>query len=122
MRKIVWLLVALAFVLACSCTFFDDPFAARGFDSAVWKSYPQGGENRRFEMLNDLSSGFLRSGLSVEEIMEALGQPDFQTGLDSELSFSYVCGTPQRGFQIDPEILLLHFSEQRLVSWQHYEG
>jgi hypothetical protein len=116
------LIAASGILLACSCSFFTDPFGSSPFDSEAWKAYPASADNKRYEMLNDLENSFLWANQSVQEIEDALGRPDSQSQSGTALQYVYVCGTPPGAFRIDPEVLVLGFIDGRLASWRHYES
>ncbi|WP_125932201.1 hypothetical protein [Thiosocius teredinicola] len=77
---ILALVAILSFALLGGCGQSDVPHG-RPFDSAVWKSERNSNElqPRRQHMISDLQDNYLRVGMSEDEVLALLGEPDSRT-------------------------------------------
>jgi hypothetical protein len=87
---------------------FDNPFNNKRFDTAVWiHSHDNNDEdNLRGEMYKDLVKNHLSKGMSKKDVIELLGDPDYEA---EGYVLNYYLGF--LGFGIDPSFLRLEFDK-----------
>lgn len=116
------LLIAVAVVAAAlvgvrGCIDWLDPFAGRSFDRELWHRYRNNDDrdNPRGSMVRSLQRWYLEPGMTHEQVVELLGEPDMGQILGDERS-----NTPQMyeynlgmwsGFRIDYDGLQIYFDQ-----------
>lgn len=109
------LLVAFAgLIIYVRFYFFNNPFNDLRFDRNVWAAYKDSSDpnNPRGQMYEDMTKKVLKKGMSKEEVVTLLGEPDFSK---EKLIFKYNIGA-WSGFRIDYDTLDIHFDPQGQVT------
>ncbi|WP_041366540.1 hypothetical protein [Methylophaga frappieri] len=114
LKKIVFILLALvlAGVIGVVTTFYfltgDSPFNDKEFDQKVWLSMDTDWDpdNPRGKMYEDIVDNHLEKGMSKQQVVDLLGQPDLK---NKSLLFSYNLGM-WSGFRMDYDSLDLVFN------------
>ena len=87
----------------------DNPFDDRPFSETTWAAYHQSTDydSPRGQMYADLKRHHLRRGMSRDEVLALLGEPDLR---ESATHFSYSLGA-WSGFRMDYDTLEVEFSK-----------
>ena len=90
------------------------PFDPVPFDSQTWKQTPSefSLQSVRLRMANDLVSTHLRDGMTREEVVGMLGEPD-ETPYFAEYDMVYHLGQERHPFGIDSEWLVIRLDANR---------
>ncbi|UPU34302.1 outer membrane protein assembly factor BamE [Geomonas paludis] len=87
----------------------------REFDSTEWKNPKNVTYNIRIRMVNDLLRRHHLTGMSREQVIAIIGEPD-KTQYFKDWDMVYWLG-PERGFlSVDSEWLVMRFNSQKKVS------
>lgn len=107
--------IAVTFVAVRGCIDWLDPFAGQSFDRAVWHKFHNNHEpdNPRASMSKDLRRRYLRQGLTKQEVVKLLGEPDMNK---SDNMYEYNLGM-WSGFRIDYDGLQIHFDAEGRLSY-----
>lgn len=98
------------------------PWDDRVFDREVWFAHAHDGkpDNPRGPMLEDLKKTALKNGMTREEVLALLGEPDYE--LPSETMMRYRLGS-WSGMRMDPDSLDIEFGRdgkvRRIFRSQH---
>jgi hypothetical protein len=94
-----------------------DPFAGRSFDRDVWHQFhgKDAPDNPRASMVASLQRSYLHSGLTRDQVVALLGEPDMEKRPEM---YEYNLGM-WSGFRVDYDGLQVHFDPQgRLIRTQ----
>src|SRR5688572_7954485 len=85
-------------------------FRGQAFDRNVWHQFHENDEpdNPRYSMVKSLQRSYLHPGLTREQVIELLGEPDVAKSPDM---YEYNLGM-WSGFRIDYDGLQVHFDSQ----------
>lgn len=105
------LLLTISFCLLTACNDID-------FDSRKWQNWEESeaAPSLRWRMAEDLISTHDLKGMSTDEVVELLGEPDNK----NEGKWSYFLGYSGEG--IDTGSLILTFKEDTLVKYEVWHG
>ncbi len=107
------LLVSVGFLLFLRCFIFPNPFNDQRFNQSLWAAYSGSTDpnNPRGQMYEDLTKKKLKKGMSKQDILTLLGEPDFSK---DETVFKYNLGA-WSGFRIDYDSLDIEFDQDGKV-------
>ena len=100
-------MVAIVSLVIILFPIFENPFDNRTFDKEIWHTYHNSTDqdNPRGNMADDLRKNHLYSGMTKKQVLELLGEPDFEK---QSHVFKYVLGG-WSGFRIDYDSLDIYF-------------
>lgn len=110
-------IAAVIFFVVIIYPLINNPFNDRKFDQTVWVSYHDSTDpdNPRGNMVSNLQKKYLQLGMSKQEVLRLLGEPDYE---ESSTVYKYNLGV-WSGFRIDYDSLDVHFdSSGRLTHTQ----
>jgi hypothetical protein len=93
---------------------FNNPFNDKRFSREVWLEHANSKDpdNPRGRMASDLRRRILRDGMSKEQVIEFLGEPDFSA---DDNAYKYNLGA-WSGFRIDYDPFDVYFDESGVVA------
>jgi hypothetical protein len=105
--------IALAALALFGLRWFNDyldPFAGRAFDRDLWHEFYESDDpdSPRASMVKSLQRSFLHPGLTHDQVIELLGEPDLAKSSDM---YEYNLGM-WSGFRMDYDGLQVHFDSQ----------
>jgi SmpA / OmlA family len=103
-------LVAIALTGLRWIKYYSDPFAGRSFDREVWHQFHSNDDpdNPRASMVESLQRSYLHPGLTRQQVVQLLGEPD----LDESLNMSEYNLGMWSGFRMDYDGLQVYFDKQ----------
>jgi hypothetical protein len=107
------LLVSVGFLLFLRFFIFQNPFNDQRFNQSLWAAYSGSTDpsNPRGQMYEDLTKQNLKKGMSKQDILALLGEPDFSK---EDTVFKYNLGA-WSGFRIDYDSLDIEFDQDGKV-------
>jgi hypothetical protein len=107
------LLVSGGFLLFLRFFIFQNPFDDQRFNQSLWAAYSGSTDphNPRGQMYEDLTKQNLKKGMSKQDILALLGEPDFSK---EDTVFKYNLGA-WSGFRIDYDSLDIEFDQDGKV-------
>jgi hypothetical protein len=107
------LLVSIGFLFFLRFFIFQNPFNDQRFNQSLWAAYSGSTDpnNPRGQMYEDLTTKNLKKGMSKQDVLTLLGEPDFSK---EEAVFKYNLGA-WSGFRIDYDSLDIAFDQDGKV-------
>jgi|SRR6266511_3681094 hypothetical protein len=107
------LLVSVGFLFFLRFFIFQNPFNDQRFNQSLWAAYSGSTDpsNPRGQMYEDLTTNNLKRGMSRQDVLTLLGEPDFSK---EETVFKYNLGA-WSGFRIDYDSLDIEFDQDGKV-------
>ena len=101
--------------LIAAFLFYISYYPTRKFDETVWRT----DKEKRYEMTQDIIDNELLIGKTKNEIMKTLGDDFFKY---DENHWGYDVGFVPRLLNIDPDILDIHFKDDKVESVGQHES
>lgn len=107
------LLLSVGFLLFLRFFIFQNPFNDQRFNQSLWAAYSgsTAPNNPRGQMYEDLTKKNLKKGMSKQDVLTLLGEPDVSK---EETVFTYNLGA-WSGFRIDYDSLDIEFDQDGKV-------